>query len=459
MTQAVDAQADTLVELYERPLPPSRHTICSESKFSVVFHHPAYHSSRLFEISAFDGKHGGIHHRTALLLCGIVAGGVWTGWLSEDKSGTRLTINSEAALTKRNYHFHLPYPPDETGSPSGPYKWPVVLSVEDFTFPHDRPPPGGTLDRPDAASSSFSNASVSSMSQAVKDRDEGCLMTGWRDGIERAHLCPRSIWSWFAREELERYNIRTNLSGATSVDDMANAITLTEVVHTALDKGNFIFVPKRGQWVSHFLDPTYNLGPEYHNVSIKIPTAVSEAFVFVSAVVAILSRHQNFFMRGEARTVIVKRETNTQRIIDMTSTDLHTMLDRSKRPGNKSPRKRSRDPNTIDELQDAVEVKRCCTSGPHPQRDETMVPTLITSETSSCDDVSLTDEAEYDHSDNEVETLRQRQLKEQRRLNKENCCCDYDAAEDAIARGIHGPPEYGGGYVCKECLGFEICEI
>lgn len=74
---------------------------------------------------------------------------------------------------------------------------------------------------------------------------------GWdrADGTERAHLCPRKALDWFTREELERNNTRTKLSEATSVDDVANAITLRQDVDTALHKGDFIFVRKHTRWV------------------------------------------------------------------------------------------------------------------------------------------------------------------------------------------------------------------
>lgn len=458
MAEDMSESLNTPVELHDPPRRPDRRSICSENKYRVVFRHPAYESTRLFDVSAFDTDAGGIHHGTALLLCGVVAGGVWNGWLSEDVAGTRLMIDLEAVLTKPEYYFHLPYPPDEPSSTSLPYKWSVVLSLDDFTFPHERPPPGYSFTRPDTASSFCSNASVSSMSQAVKDRDVGCRVTGWRDGTERAYLCPRSVWPWFAREELEQYNIRTNLSGATSVDDMANAMTLTQTVHTALDRGTFVFVRKRGQWVPHFLDPTYDLGPEYHNTPIEMPTAVSEAFVFANIVVALLPRIHNFLIRGEKRKVIVKRETITPRIVEMTGAEIQVLLDQSKRPRSKSPRKRPRDPDTMKEPEDAVEEKRHCSSWSHVAQDETSTPVLTASQTSSGDDLSMPGEFRSSTSDAKIESLRWQGLKEQRSLHKEIACCDYDVAEDSVRRGADGSAEYGGGHVCMECLGREVVE-
>lgn len=67
-------------------------------------------------------------------------------------------------------------------------------------------------------------------------------------------------------------------------------------------------------------------------------------------------------------------------------------------------------------------------------------------------------EREPGFSGSEIELLRRPRLKEQRRLNEKVTCCDYDAAEDAVDRGIDGCPKYGGGHLCNECLGLEVVE-
>lgn len=157
------------------------------------------------------------------------------------------------------------------------------------------------------------------------------------------------------------------LSGATSVDDMANAVALRQDVHTELDNGTFIFVRKQGKWVSHFLRPTRGLGPEYHNVPVDMPAAVSEAFVFANIAIAMLPRISNFLIRGEKRKVIVKRGNDPTQVIEMTGTDIRTMLDQSKRQRSKSPRKRQRDPDVDDEPGDAPGERRLAPIG-YPKR-------------------------------------------------------------------------------------------
>ena len=308
-----------VVKLFDPPDQPERREICS-SLHRVTVHHPGYESTRLLEISAFDGEAGGIHHGTLRLLCGIIAGGVWDGWLSEEKDGAPVTAGLEDVLTKHDYFYHRPKPANDLSTTSTHYKYAVVLSLDDLTFPHENPPPGWTFVDPNMSSLLYSGASASSMSQAVRDRDERCRLTGEGDGIERAHLCPRAAASYFTREELERYNMSTTLSGATSVDDMANAIALRKDVHAQLDKGVFVFVRKHGKWVPHFLDPTKDLGPKYHNVPIEMPAIISEAFILVNVAKTLLPRMLNFLLRGEKRRVIVKRGGEPQQIKEMSGT-------------------------------------------------------------------------------------------------------------------------------------------
>jgi hypothetical protein len=70
-------------------------------------------------------------------------------------------------------------------------------------------------------SSIISNPSISSISQSVRDRDMTCRLSGCEDGIERAHLCPRSTIEWFKSQEMHRHNINHSLTGASSVDVLA----------------------------------------------------------------------------------------------------------------------------------------------------------------------------------------------------------------------------------------------
>src|SRR4051812_11011081 len=102
------------VEIRE-PAPRSAwNHVCSLPVCRVTFHHPAYESTRLIELSAFDGLSGGIHYGTALLLCGIIADNIWDGWLTETRDGNKVDVDKDVVLTGRDYFFHLPRPAESS---------------------------------------------------------------------------------------------------------------------------------------------------------------------------------------------------------------------------------------------------------------------------------------------------------------------------------------------------------
>lgn len=112
--------------------------------------------------------------------------------------------------------------------------------------------------------------------------------------------------------------------------------------------------------MSHFLNPTHNLRPEYHNVPINMPAAVSKAFVFANIAIIILPRVSNFLLHRERRKVIVKTGHNPPHIAEMTGKEIRIMLAHSKRQRSKSPRKRLRNLDVDDEPGDVPSEKRLC---------------------------------------------------------------------------------------------------
>ncbi|KAL2353513.1 hypothetical protein BJ546DRAFT_845687 [Cryomyces antarcticus] len=237
-----------LVEARDRIPRCTSDTICSSTLHRVSFHHPAYDSARLIELSAFDGPNGGIHHGTALLVCGIIAGNVWDGWLTEGRRGNRMDSDREVVLKGREYFYHVPWPTNssEEERAQGPYKYAVVPSFQHWPFPHEHPPPGWDFnpDLTTSVASIFPVPSISGVSQAVRDRDGSCRLSGYRDMIERAHLCPRSDVEWFTQQKMDTYNISGSLVGAGLVDDTANALTLRSDIHLSFDAGTFVFTRK-----------------------------------------------------------------------------------------------------------------------------------------------------------------------------------------------------------------------
>lgn len=481
---SVDIASGDEVLVQHRTRAPPRWPAASSTPFRIIIHHPAYTtSSRLVELAAFDAPHrGGIHHGTALLICGILAGNVWDGWFTAERSGPRLRATSESVLKLKQYYYHVPDPaaPRAAASAGGraPYKYPIVPSFQHWRFPHDAPPPGWSFEPGDQDDLTLflPVPSISSSSQAVKDRDGGCCLTGYRDCIERAHLCPRSENEWFGQQEMDRYNISRSLVGAALVDDTANALTLRADVHQLFDSATFVFAPKQGAWVAHFLVPTADLGPEYHNTIVDIPRSVHPAHILARLAWAVFPQVRNFLIRGEKRLVSIKQPSALEGMapqndtVELSKEALYDILAIPPAARSSSPKKRGRPQESCDEAlpQAARESKRPRLHQPEPAsllpslsspppgkaspstHEHTLAtPELIASSTTSADGGETTECAR-------IAKLRKEGLRARRPSDPSLFCCDYAAAEAAQAAGRDGPKKFGGAHLCLQCLGMDV---
>jgi len=428
----------------------------------IIFHHPAYRSTRLIDLPAFDGNDAcpGLHHGTALLICGIVAGNQFDGWLSRTRDGKRLKLGSDDLLPVGEYYFHVPCPGDTgTEEQQAPYRYPVVPTFRHWAFPHDNLPPAwwfphdGLPIPPFAPTSSRSNAS-----QAVKLCDGGCCVSPSQDGVEGAHICPEGEDEWFREQEMDQYNPISWRTGAKPVNNPANILTLRADIHIVFDAQSFIFTRKHGSWVSHFLTCTANLGSEYHNTRVNIPADVHPNFLLARLAWSVFPMVRTFFSRGESRLVRVALEDK-----EMTSQELReTFFAQARNPSptksrSNSPRKRQRtdtDDGDMETTGPTSKHRRLNidqydgTSSPAPP------PELDDFETNSertHTPVPLPEE----HGGDELVRLRHEALTDQRKKNAHLMCCDYDAAEKAIAAGLEGSKLYGGAHLCMRCLGVE----
>jgi hypothetical protein len=257
---------------------------------------------------------------------------------------------------------------------------------------------------------------------------------------------------WFKSQEMDRYNINQSLTGASSVDDLANAVALREDIHTALVKGTFIFTRKQDAWVSHFLTPTRNLGPEHHNVIVDMHPVVSEAFILANIARAVFLRLPNFLTRGEKRLVKVKVGCNFE-VLELDGKELQKLLDSSDRARSRSPRKRQREVDLPSENIGQTNFKRACLQmNNHEEIPETPSFTYI----SSVEDSETSNLRWQEGKDCQIEQLRQRGLRKQREMHRGLSCCDYDAAEIAVRDGLTGPRAFGGAHLCWACLGADM---
>lgn len=81
-----------------------------------------------------------------------------------------------------------------------------------------------------------------------------------------AHLIPREKADWFVSQRMKDiFNLHHRLSAAYITSDVFNCLLLCDVIHRVFDDAIFVIVPKNEKYVSHFLQPSTNLGHLYHN--------------------------------------------------------------------------------------------------------------------------------------------------------------------------------------------------
>ena len=93
-------------------------SISNNPDHHIRFCHPAYPSmcNVLLDLKAYDHPDGGLHHETARIACGIIAGNAWNGYFSETAGGQRLDLGPDGILmVGKDYFFHIPHPASEIG--------------------------------------------------------------------------------------------------------------------------------------------------------------------------------------------------------------------------------------------------------------------------------------------------------------------------------------------------------
>ncbi|KAI9764989.1 MAG: hypothetical protein M1840_007911 [Geoglossum simile] len=286
----------------------------------ITFRHPAYpsQSNILLTLQAYDLPKGGLHHETARIACGIVAGNAWNGYFAYSPGGEPVELDPDEALSAEcDYYFHVPHPEGSTGqddvSTSPIYKYPVCPTFRQWVFPHDNFPPSWHRPTPEAPSSYSCPISQtpSYLSFAVFARDGSCRMTNHRDGTQCAHICPRGENSWFSRNNMGRYNLNRNLPSNSVMEDPNNALTLRSDLHGAFDRRVFTFVPKHldgyktPHYVSHVLEKTNELRLLHHNASLLPIHEVPEQFLFARFAWAIFPSLAPFLISGSERLLLM----------------------------------------------------------------------------------------------------------------------------------------------------------
>lgn len=282
----------------------------------IWFRHPGYDDSAniLFRLLApMPGTSSvGLDTQVALNACGIIAGNRWDGWLSEVRDpilarGTAAIIDPSGTLTKDSYYFHLPAHPDERDLP-----YAVVPTFQQWRFPHEKLPELWTRIAPPPPKPVTSvHYTPSNLSNALRERDGSCRVSGWVDGAQVAHLCPKQADRWWRRNGMARYN----MSSSSNSNDPANTLLLRADLHALFDRAMFVFVPRvmadseNAQLGFHLLEPAENLEVSYHGHVLQAVRACTE-MLFARFAWAILPLIKPFLMGEQRRRVITMAENS-----------------------------------------------------------------------------------------------------------------------------------------------------
>ena len=199
-------------------------------------------------------------------------------------------------------------------TPRTPYRWPIVPSFHDWSFPskiHDvffRCLP--------LREASTNIAAQSQLSAAVHQRDIACRVTSFQSGTQVAHLIPEHEKAWFLSNSMSMWNDNTTLDSDNLLRDISNGVLLRSDIHIAFDDRKFVFFPKGSNgFVVHMLEPTPDIGQLYHNRPVRVP-GCSVEFLYARFAWSIFPFLSGFVSKpGTSRLVVRLNTTTGERII------------------------------------------------------------------------------------------------------------------------------------------------
>ncbi|KAF4637201.1 hypothetical protein G7Y89_g883 [Cudoniella acicularis] len=261
------------------------------SRYDICFRHPGYNTSNLLltlprvdSIAAADATPAyGIHHRTALLACQIIAGNAFNNSrFAADREGRQpVQVPLDGILTDSQYYFIV----------DGSDLYPIVPSFQDWQFPHDHIPDLWPI--PVASSTTT------------------CSITNTDYAIDRAYLVPQKERTWYKDNDMSRYGV-----GLPDIDNRVNILPLRKDIHHCFDNRWFVIVPKivkvetesatpSIQYITHIISrEAARIWPIYHNILVKSLHNSSSAYLFARFAWAILFRVKYFIINGRPRYVI-----------------------------------------------------------------------------------------------------------------------------------------------------------
>ncbi|SPO07719.1 uncharacterized protein DNG_10414 [Cephalotrichum gorgonifer] len=266
---------------------------------NVSFLHPAYPPpiNVLFSLSCpdRDGEVSGVHHRTALVACQIIANNAFeTGALFLDREGQNpvpSSVGMDGVLTEEEYFFHVGPHPDTT--------YPVVPSFQDWEFPHGTMPQTWT---------SLTSPSISGLPSSLGSAQQRCAITNHSSGLTVAHIIPVEENEWFQRNDMARYSIHR----VGALDGPQNVVSLRADIHMCFDARHFAVVPKPpdaegtgdGAYVVHDFSGDAEFTTLYHNIPLLYLEATSPQYIFARFAWTVLIGIKPFLEAGLSRQVV-----------------------------------------------------------------------------------------------------------------------------------------------------------
>jgi hypothetical protein len=279
---------------------------------------------------------------------------------------------------------------------------------------------------------------ISALTASVIGRDKACVVTGQREFIQAAHLCPKAENDWYKENGMRAYaNRPPDQITENSTNDVANAISLRDEIHRAFDSAFFVIVRKQGRWVAHFWKRTVEIGRTYHNRLLNIHPAVHPCFLLARFAWPLFPLLSSFVQKKQKRRIRVYTTVEGEKEdIEANEGDILNIIKDKAQSETSTKRKQTSAVN-----EDSL-CKCVCDGGPQSDSGlastSSVVPHNVNPFTMGAQEYAR------------IWELREKYLLDQRPSDPNLICCDYDEADKAATQG-----KDVSKYLCSQCLGVE----
>lgn len=301
--------------------------------------HPGYLGTNILLRLACVDDGAILDVETILVVCGILAGNRFDGWLSLDTQGTLLAVDAVIQAGQR-YYFHLSYQIRDGNAQVeyAPWEYPIVRDFESWSFPSTMP----EIWR-QAAEQESPLAGGDTVADLAR-RDACCRVSTWTVNAHQAHIIPYAEHSWFTREDMGRF---TGVS-PVAIDHPLNKLILRPDIHYSFDNGDFVIVPKRDdsgalKMVVHVLRQSAELIEAFHNRQTH-PLQVPFELIFARLAYTIFPLIRQFFDTTSPRVLITVSESGGYITRTFSPLELRPLaVNRSRSPRKRHHAKRRQD--------------------------------------------------------------------------------------------------------------------